>query len=40
MLCFFHYIALHVNFKYDKRPMMGIGTKVSKEIVKNTLSYQ
>ena len=44
MQCFLHYVnakgpyAVH---KYDKRPMMGLGTKVSSQLKKqNKISYQ
>jgi hypothetical protein len=43
MQCFLHYVnseGPYVNHKYDKRHMMGIGTKVSKEIIKNNFNYQ
>lgn len=43
MQCFLHYVnsqGPYANYKYDKRPIMGIGTKVSKEIVKNNFNYQ
>jgi len=43
MQCFLHYVnseGPYADHKYDKRPMMGIGTKVSKEIVKNKFNYQ
>lgn len=43
MQCFLHYVnseGPYADYKYDKRPMMGIGTKVSKEIVKNNFNYQ
>ena len=43
MQCFLHYVnseGSYADHKYDKRPMMGIGTKVSKEIIKNNFNYQ
>lgn len=43
MQCFLHYVnseGPYADHKYDKRPMMGIGTKVSKEIIKNNFNYQ
>lgn len=43
MQCFLHYVnseGPYADYKYDKRPMMGIGTKVSKEIIKNNFNYQ
>ena len=43
MQCFLHYVnseGPYADHKYDKRPMMGIDTKVSKEIVKNKFNYQ
>lgn len=43
MQCFLHYVnskGPYDDHKYDKRPMMGIGTKVSKEIIKNNFNYQ
>lgn len=42
MQCFLHYVNAdgpYKEFKYDKRPMMGIGTKVSKRTV-NNFKYQ
>jgi hypothetical protein len=43
MQCFLHYVnseGPYGDHKYDKRPMMGIGTKVSKETIKNKFNYQ
>ncbi len=43
MQCFLHYVNSEgpdADYKYDKRPMMGIRTKVSKEIIKNNFNYQ
>jgi hypothetical protein len=36
--CFLHYVnsqGPHKNHKFDERPMMGIGTKLSTENIKN-----
>ena len=43
--CFLHYVnskGLYSNHKYDKRPMMGLGTKVSTELQRkrHKFSYQ
>ena len=44
--CFLHYVnsnGLYKEFKYDKRPMMGISTKISDEFVSkrnNNILYQ
>jgi hypothetical protein len=44
--CFLHYVnsqGPHKNHKFDKRPMLGIGTKISTENIKNkknNLMYQ
>lgn len=46
MQCFLHYVnsnGLYKEFKYDKRPMMGISTKISDEFVSkrnNNILYQ
>jgi hypothetical protein len=43
MQCFLHYVnseGPYADHIYDKRPMMGIGTKVSKEIIKNKINYK
>lgn len=43
MQCFLHYVnskGSYSDYKYDKRHMMGIGTQVSKEIIKNNFNYQ
>lgn len=43
MQCFLHYVnseGPYADYKYDKRPMMGIRTKISKEIIKNNFKYQ
>ncbi len=44
MQCFLHYVNAkgpYTDHKYDKRPMMGWGTKVSTELQKhNKISYQ
>lgn len=42
MQCFLHYVnseGLYIDFKYDKRPMMGLCTKVLKKIKKNNFNY-
>ncbi len=42
--CFLHYVnskGIHADHRYDKRPMMGIGTKISSELQKqNKITYQ
>jgi hypothetical protein len=41
--CFLHYVnsnGPYQDYKFDKRRMMGIGTKVQKENIKNNLTYQ
>ena len=43
--CFLHYVnakGTYADHKYDKRPMMGLGTKVSTELIRkrNKFSYQ
>jgi hypothetical protein len=44
--CFLHYVnsqGPHKNHKFDKRPMMGIGTKLPTENIKNkknNIKYQ
>lgn len=43
MQCFLHYVnseGPYSDYKYDKRPMMGIGTRVSKKSFKNNFKYQ
>jgi hypothetical protein len=43
MQCFLHYVnsqGPYAVYKYDKRPMMGIGTRISKELKKKNIYYQ
>lgn len=44
MQCFLHYVNAkgpYADHKYDKRPMMGLGTKISSEFQKqNKITYQ
>ena len=43
MQCFLHYVNLqgpHAEYKYDKRHMMGLGTKISSRNIKNNFVYQ
>tara|TARA_Y100000033_G_C2744889_1_gene110487 strand:+ start:314 stop:934 length:621 start_codon:yes stop_codon:yes gene_type:complete len=44
MQCFLHYVNAkgpYADHKYDKRPMMGIGTKISSDLQKrNKITYQ
>ena len=44
MQCFLHYVNAkgpYADHKYDKRPMMGLGTKISSQLQKqNKITYQ
>ena len=43
MQCFLHYVNAkgpYADHKYDKRPMMGIGAKVSTELQEKKFYYQ
>lgn len=43
MQCFLHYVNLqgpYAEYKYDKRYMMGLGTKISNGNIKNNFIYQ
>lgn len=43
MQCFLHYVnsqGPYAEYKYDKRHMMGLGTKISNRNIKNNFIYQ